>query len=104
MELGKEIKNILNELNINITNKGYRYWIEAIKYVIENNKTNYSMTREIYPHIAEIMNDTSSRVERALRHTLEVNQAKIQEYFNVKYKITNGALLALIVDKLESEE
>ena len=104
MELERKIKKILNELNINIRNKGYKCWIEAVKMVIENKKTQYSMTKEIYPNVAKKMNDTTSRLERALRCTVENNQKEIQEYFGVRYKITNGTLLALIVDKLESEE
>lgn len=104
MELEKRIKQILNELNVNIRNKGYRCWIEAIKYVIENKKVSYSMTKEVYPCVADKLNDTTCRVERALRHATEDNQERIQDYFKVQYKITNGTLLALIVDKLESED
>lgn len=104
MEKETKIKKILNELNINIRNKGYRCWIEAVKIVIENNKTNYSITKEIYPEIAEKLNDKSTRVERAMRNEQEKNSKEIQEYFGVRYKIDNSTLLALIVDKLESEE
>lgn len=104
MELEKAIKKILKELNINIRNKGYACWIETVKYVIENKKTRYSMTKEIYPRVAEKMNDTASRLERAMKHTIENHQEEMQSYFGVQYKITNGTLLALIVDKLESED
>jgi len=104
MELEKRIKKILNELNINIRNKGYWGWVETVKYVIENKKTQYSMTREVYPCVAEKMNDTTSRLERALRHATQNNQEQIQKYFGINYKIDNSTLLALIVDKLESED
>lgn len=103
MELEKRIKQILNELNINLRLKGYRYWVEAVEYVIENNKTFYSMTKEIYPYIAKKYNDKNQRVERALRNVQEKNQEGIQQYFNVGYKIDNSTLLALIVDKIKTE-
>lgn len=103
MEIENKTKQILNELDVNMRLKGYRYWIEAVRYVIENNKTFYSMTQEIYPKIAEKYNDTSSRVERALRHVLESKQEELQQYFKIRYKISNSALLALIVDKIKVE-
>lgn len=78
MKLEKITKEILNELNIKINLKGYRYWVEAVKYVIENNKTSYSMTKEIYTYLADKHNDTGHRVERALRHTIQDKQEEMQ--------------------------
>lgn len=104
MELERKIKKILNELNINIRNKGYKCWIEAVKIVIEDNQKACAISKEIYPKVAKKLNDKSTRVERAMRNEQEKNSETIQEYFGVRYKITNGTLLALIVDKLESEE
>ena len=103
MNLETKVKQILNDLNIKISQKGYTYWVDAVKYVIENDITFYSMTKEIYPKIAEKYNDVAHRVERALRHAHENKNEAIQAYFGVTYKIDNSALLALIVDKIKIE-
>lgn len=103
MDIEKRTKEILNALNIKINLSGYWYWIEAVKYVIESNKTSYSMTKEIYIHVAEVFKTTSTRVERALRTTHCKAQKNVQQYFGVNYKIDNSALLALIVDKVKTE-
>ena len=104
MNLENRIKEILNELNMKIKNAGYRCWVEAVKYVVENKRSTYCITIEIYPTVAEKVESMPHRVERAMRHAYENNKEEIQKYFNVKYKIDNSALLALIVDKLKREE
>ena len=103
MSIDKITTEVFNALHIKIDLSGYWYWIEAVKYVIENNKTSYSMTKEIYIHVAEEFKTTSTRVERALRTTHCNTQEIIQQYFGVNYKIDNSALLALIVDKVKSQ-
>ena len=103
MNLEIRIKTILNELNINIKNKGYRCWIEAVKVAIENRHKTCPMTTKLYPETARRLEDEPHRVERAMRHAYENNKEEVQKYFNVKYKIDNSTLLALIVDKLERE-
>lgn len=49
----KTKKKILNDLNIQINVKGYRYWIETVKYIILNNKVEYRMTKEIYIDVSK---------------------------------------------------
>lgn len=98
-----KVKSILNNLNIRINIKGYGYWIEAVKYVVLNNKITYFMTKEIYYNVAKKMNTTPSRVERALRHAISEKTTEIQKYFNIDYSIRNSTLLALIVDKVRNE-
>lgn len=98
-----KVKSILNDLNIRIDIKGYGYWIEAVKYVVLNNKITYFMTKEIYYNVSKTMNTTPERVERALRHALDGKTEEIQKYFNIDYSIRNSTLLALIVDKVRND-
>lgn len=98
-----KIKKMLNDLNIRIDIKGYGYWVEAVKYVVLNNKVTYFMTKEIYYNVAKTMNTTPERVERALRHAIDGKYEEIQKYFNINYSIKNSTFLALLVDKVRNE-
>lgn len=77
---------MLNDLNIRIDIKGYGYWVEAVKYVVLNNKVTYFMTKEIYYNIAKTMNTTPERVERALRHAIDGKYEEISEEDKAKIK------------------
>jgi len=101
--LESKTKKILNDLNIQINLKGYRYWIESVKYIILNNKTKYLMIKEIYIDVSRKMNTTPSRFERALRHSIENRKVQIQEYFGINYSIKNSSFIALLVDKVKEE-
>ena len=89
------------------------YLREAIKMVIENVELLGAVTKELYPSIAKKFNTTPSRVERAIRHAIEVAWSRgkvdtINQLFgytvhNTKGKPTNSEFIAMIADKLRLE-
>lgn len=93
--------------------KGYQYLKEAVKLTVQDRMIIYSITRELYPRIAKTFGVTSTKVELAIRHTVEVmydrdRMRHLQEVLGFpssvnKQKPTNGELIALIADKLISE-
>ena len=90
--------------------KGYQYLREGIKMAIENPVVINSITKELYPSIAQKYETTSSKVERAIRHAIEVSwsRGKIEninalfglKVYNGKDKPTNGEFIALVADKI----
>jgi len=108
-DLATELSNILQESGILPHIKGYQYLREAILEVIEDVELLSAVTKELYPNIAVKFNTTSSRVERAIRHSIEVawNRGQLQNInnlpgFNVNFdkgKPTNSEFIALISDK-----
>ncbi len=114
---GTKVKNLDGRLsNIFITVgipahiKGYQFLREAIKMAIEMPEIINSITKKLYPSIARKFDTTSSKVERAIRHAIEVawNRGKIENInnlFGVKVysdneKPTNGEFIALVADKM----
>lgn len=93
--------------------KGYRYLKEAIILAVENPNMIESMTKVLYPSVAEKFETTSSRVERAIRHAIEVawdrcDTEVLEEYFantisNTKGKPTNSEFIAMFVDRIPRE-
>ncbi len=93
--------------------KGYHFLREAVKMVVENGDLINRITKELYPGIAKRFNTTSSKVERAIRHAIEVawNRGRIENINQVfgyrvcspDMKPTNGEFIALIADKLTME-
>ncbi|MCJ0117361.1 sporulation transcription factor Spo0A, partial [Clostridioides difficile] len=89
------------------------YLREAIKMVIDNVELLGAVTKELYPSIAKKFNTTPSRVERAIRHAIEVAWSRgkvdtINQLFgytvhNTKGKPTNSEFIAMIADKLRLE-
>lgn len=82
--MNKKIFNCLNELGITFNLIGREYLETAILMVLEKGKV--SVTKELYPVIAEKHNTTASRVERAIRHSIEVcvdntDPETIEKYF-----------------------
>ncbi len=67
-----EIRNMLRELGIPAHLRGYRYMVTAIQAVMEDEKMLECVTKALYPMIAKEHGSTASRVERALRHAIEV--------------------------------
>ncbi|HBF3867808.1 sporulation transcription factor Spo0A [Clostridioides difficile] len=108
-----EITNIIHEIGVPAHIKGYLYLIEAIKMVIDNVELLGAVTKELYPSIAKKFNTTPSRVERAIRHAIEVAWSRgkvdtINQLFgytvhNTKGKPTNSEFIAMIADKLRLE-
>jgi len=103
------ITQIIQELGIPAHIKGYRYVREAVKLVIEDMDLLGAVTKELYPQVAEEFDSTSSRVERAIRHAIDVvwqrgNQKALKKYFknNIteNVKPTNSQFIARIADKI----
>lgn len=105
-----QITNIIHEIGVPAHIKGYIYLREAIGMVIENIDLLSAVTKELYPSIAKKYNTTASRVERAIRHAIEVAWGRgkvdtINALFgytinNEKGKPTNSEFIAMIADKL----
>lgn len=112
-EYEEKITQIIQEIGIPAHIKGYLYLRESINIVIEDIDYLGAVTKELYPAVAEKYNTTSSRVERAIRHAIEVawnrgNIETINRIFgytinNNKGKPTNSEFIALISDKLRLE-
>jgi len=105
-----DITNIIHEIGVPAHIKGYLYLREAITMVVENIELLGAVTKELYPSIAEKYNTTASRVERAIRHAIEVAWSRgridmINNLFgytvhNDKGKPTNSEFIAMVADKL----
>lgn len=112
--LESQITRIIHEIGIPAHIKGYLYLREAISMVIEDMDFLGAITKELYPSIALKFNTTPSRVERAIRHAIEVAWTRgkidtINKLFgytinNNKGKPTNSEFIALIADKLRLEQ
>ena len=111
--LAIKIANILHQIGISPNLKGYRYLREEIKMTVENFSVIDSITKEIYPSVAQKFNTTPSRVERATRHAIEKAWDKgdpevLNGMFGYtidsrKGKPTNSEFIAMIADKLLME-
>ncbi len=110
VQLEKEITDILHEIGIPAHIKGYMYLRTAIMETYINVEFLGQITKILYPEIARKYKTTSSRVERAIRHAIEVawnrgNIDAIDEIFAYtisasKAKPTNSEFIAMIADKL----
>lgn len=110
LDLETEITNIIHEIGVPAHIKGYMYLREAITMVINDMELLSAVTKELYPSIAKKYNTTASRVERAIRHAIEVAWGRgqvdaINKLFgytihNEKGKPTNSEFIAIIADKL----
>lgn len=108
--LDEKISNIFITVGIPAHIKGYQFLREAIKMAIANPEIINCITKKLYPSIAEKYDTSSSKVERAIRHAIEVawNRGKIENInslFGVKVysdneKPTNGEFIALVADKM----
>lgn len=108
--LDEEITSIFLSIGIPAHIKGYHFLREAVKMVIDNTELINCITKELYPGVAKRYNTSSSKVERAIRHAIEVawNRGRIERIndifgFNVftkQDKPTNGEFIALVADKL----
>lgn len=108
-----KITNMMHEIGVPAHIKGYLYLREAITMVYHDIELLGSVTKILYPDIAKHFNTTASRVERAIRHAIEVawnrgNIDSITDLFgytiNVsKAKPTNSEFIAMVADKLRLE-
>ena len=112
-DLEIEITNLIHEIGIPAHIKGYQYIRDAISIVVADRDILCAVTKELYPMIAEKNNTTASRVERAIRHAIEVawNRGRIETIdalfgYTVQHdkgKPTNSEFIAIIADKLRLE-
>lgn len=111
--LETEVTNIIHEIGVPAHIKGYQYLRDAIIMSINDMDILNSITKLLYPSIAKKYNTTPSRVERAIRHAIEVAWGRgkmdtIDKLFGYtinhgKGKPTNSEFIALIADKLRLE-
>ena len=112
-DIQKDVTKIIRDLGIPAHIKGYQYIREGIIMAIHDvNMMNY-ITKLLYPTIAQKYKTTSSSVERAIRHAIEVAWSRgkielLEEMFGYtisagKGKPTNSEFIALIADKLRLE-
>lgn len=107
------VTKIIHELGVPAHIKGYSYLREAIMLVLDNGDVINSVTKQLYPSVARAFSTSPSRVERAIRHAIEVawdrgDTEKITEIFGftinqTKGKPTNSEFIAMISDKLRLE-
>jgi len=104
------VTQVIHEVGIPAHIKGYQYLRHAIMMVVDNLEIINSITKKLYPNVAKKYNTTSSRVERAIRHAIEVawdrgdtdvlNAVFGYTIANSKGKPTNSEFIAMIADKL----
>ena len=108
-----QITNIMHEIGIPAHIKGYMFAREAISMVVNDVELLSAVTKELYPSIGEKFNTTASRVERAIRHSIEVawGRGQIETINNIfgysirngKGSPTNSEFIAMVADKLRLE-
>ena len=107
------VTNVIHEVGVPAHIKGYQYLREAIIMVVNDIDVINQITKSLYPKIAYKFNTTPSRVERAIRHAIEVawgrgDQKTVENIFGytisaAKGKPTNSEFIAMIADKLRLE-
>ncbi|MBQ2960393.1 MAG: sporulation transcription factor Spo0A [Oscillospiraceae bacterium] len=110
IELEAVVTDIIHEVGVPAHIKGYQYLREAIILTIKDMDMINAVTKVLYPEVAKRFNTTPSRVERAIRHAIEVAWDRgdievLQKFFgytvsNIKGKPTNSEFIAMIADSL----
>ncbi len=105
------ITSIIHEIGVPAHIKGYQYLREAIMIAVDDMEVINAVTKILYPEVAKRFGTTASRVERAIRHAIEVawdrgDLETLQKYFgytisNAKGKPTNSEFIAMIADRLQ---
>ncbi len=108
--LDEKISNVFISVGIPAHIKSYYFLRDAIKMAVDEPEIINSITKRLYPEVAEHFETTASKVERAIRHAIEVawNKGKIEninvlfgiKVYNSNEKPTNGEFIALVADKL----
>ena len=111
--LEREVTAVIHEVGVPAHIKGYQYVREAIVIAVQDMDVINAVTKVLYPEVARRYNTTPSRVERAIRHAIEVAWSRgkmdtIDEMFgytihNGKGKPTNSEFIALITDRIRLE-
>ena len=112
--LESTVTAIIHEIGVPAHIKGYQYLREAILIAVEDMDVINAVTKVLYPEVAKRFGTTASRVERAIRHAIEVawdrgDLETLQKYFgytvsNAKGKPTNSEFIAMIADRLQLEQ
>ena len=105
------VTSMIHEIGVPAHVKGYQYLREAIMIAVDDMDVINAITKVLYPQVAKKFSTTSSRVERAIRHAIELawdrgDLETLQKFFgytvsNTKGKPTNSEFIALIADKLQ---
>ncbi len=109
-DLQVTVSEIMHQIGVPAHIKGYQYLREAIVLSINDSEMMSSVTKVLYPTVAKMYSTTASRVERAIRHAIEVAWDRgdvdvLSSYFgytiqNTRGKPTNSEFIAMISDKL----
>ncbi|MBQ8830529.1 MAG: sporulation transcription factor Spo0A [Oscillospiraceae bacterium] len=104
------VTDIIHEIGVPAHIKGYKYLRESIIMAVEDMEVINAVTKVLYPAVANRFGTTPSRVERAIRHAIEVAWDRgdietLQKYFgytvsNIKGKPTNSEFIAMIADRI----
>ena len=113
-DLKNLVTEIIHEIGVPAHIKGYQYLREAIMITVEDMDVINAVTKVLYPEVAKRFSTTPSRVERAIRHAIEVawdrgDLETLQKFFgytvsNTKGKPTNSEFIAMIADRLVLEQ
>ena len=114
VSLESRVTAIIHDVGVPAHIKGYQYLREAILIAVDDMDVINAVTKVLYPAVAKKFGTTSSRVERAIRHAIEVawdrgDLETLQKYFGytvngAKGKPTNSEFIALIADRLVLEQ
>lgn len=109
-KIDERLSSIFLSIGIPASIKGYDFLREAVKLAVKNHTLINSITKKLYPQVAELFKTTASKVERAIRHAIEVawNKGRMEilnSLFGVKVceeneKPTNSEFIALITERL----
>ena len=109
-DIETQVTKIIHQIGVPAHIKGYQYLREAIRLAVEDMDMINAVTKILYPTVAKRFSTTASRVERAIRHAIEVawdrgDLETLQKYFgytvsNTKGKPTNSECIAMIADRI----
>ncbi len=112
--LDVDVTKIIHQMGVPAHVKGYQYLRDAIIMVAEESNLIGAVTKELYPMIADKYDTTASRVERAIRHAIELawdrgNIDLMNQYFGYTINIergkpTNSEFIAMVADKIRIGE
>ncbi|WP_368020031.1 sporulation transcription factor Spo0A [Intestinimonas massiliensis (ex Afouda et al. 2020)] len=112
--LESTVTSIIHEIGVPAHIKGYQYLRESILIAVKDMDVINAVTKILYPEVAKRFGTTASRVERAIRHAIEVawdrgDLETLQKYFgytvsNAKGKPTNSEFIAMIADRLQLQQ
>ena len=113
VDLKDMVTAVIHEVGVPAHIKGYQYLRQAIIIAVNDMEVINAVTKVLYPEVAKFFGTTPSRVERAIRHAIEVawdrgDLETLQKYFgytvsNTKGKPTNSEFIAMIADRLTLE-